>query len=321
MIPTSQQPVEGKRKRRFKRQPEGRIQLTERDTAIIQAVYRHRFLRSTHILALLDGGQGLVRRLCELYHHAYLDRPREQIEFYQNAGSKPMVYALGNKGADYLAQYEGVARGKVDWTAKNHTIGPLFLEHALLVADFMVAMELACRKSGRVRLVGAAEIIAGAPEETRRRKKPLQWSVTCPYQGEKTTLGVIPDGLFGLHYPDKPEGRNRAYFFLEADRATMPVVRKGPRQTSFLRKMTAYWATWKQEIHTSLYGIKNFRVLTVTSTPERVGNLIAANRSLNAGVGSKMFLFTDEDTLHTAKDLLVLPWRNGQDDERVRLLV
>ncbi len=253
MSQSSAQTADGKRKRRFKRQPEGFIQLTERDSAIIKAVYRHRFLRSTHILALFGGGQGLLRRLAELYHHAYLDRPREQIEFYQNAGSKPMVYALGNQGADYLSHCEGVARGKVDWTAKNHTLGPLFLEHTLLVADFMVAMELACRRSERVRLIPAFEIVERSPEETRRRKKPLQWSVSCPYQGETVTLGVVPDGIFGLHYLDRPEGRNRAYFFLEADRATMPVTRKGIRQTSFFRKMTAYWATWKQDIHTSLY--------------------------------------------------------------------
>ncbi len=318
---TDRQPVPGKRKRRFRRQPDGHIQLTERDAAIIQAVYRHRFLRSTHILALFDGGQGLVRRLAELYHHAYLDRPREQIEFYQNAGSKPMVYALGNKGADFLAQHCGVARGKIDWTAKNHGIRTLFLEHTLLVADVMVAVELACRRVGRVRLVGASEIVAQSPEETRRRKKPLQWTVHCRYQNEQAELGIIPDAVFALHYLDKPEGRNRAYFFLEADRATMPVTRKNLQQTSFFRKMVAYHATWKQDLHTRLFGIKNFRVLTVTSSPERVANLLAAHRDLNGGIGSKMFLFTDEGTLKAANNLLALPWRNSQDDEPVRLSI
>ncbi len=318
---TDRQPVPGKRKRRFRRQPDGHIQLTERDAAIIQAVYHHRFLRSTHLLALFDGGQGLVRRLAELYHHAYLDRPREQIEFYQNAGSKPMVYALGNKGADFLTQHCGVPRGKIDWTAKNHGIRTLFLEHTLLVADVMVAMELACRQVGRIRLVGAAEIVAQAPGETRRRKKPLQWTVNCLYRNEQAELGVIPDAVFALHYLERPEGRNRAYFFLEADRATMPVARSNLRQTSFFRKMVAYHATWKQELHARQFGIKNFRVLTVTSSPERVANLLAAHRDLNGGTGSKMFLFTDEGALKAANNLLALPWRNSQDDEPVRLLV
>ena len=34
---------------------------------------------------------------------------------------------------------------QLDWKQKNH-VGRLFLEHALLVSDIMVAVELACRK-------------------------------------------------------------------------------------------------------------------------------------------------------------------------------
>lgn len=309
----------GKRKKRFRREPEGRLQVTERDLDILRQVFRHRFLRSTHLQALMGGGQGLLRRLAELYHHAFLDRPREPIEFYAHAGSKPMVYALGNHGADLLSQHGGVPRGKIDWTAKNRTIGPLFLDHTLLVADVMVALELACRTNGRVRLLDPDELLARAPAGTRRRKNPCQWAVTCRYQNEPVTLGVAPDALFGLQYLDRPEGRNRAYFFLEADRATMPIVRANVRQTSFFRKLTAYYETWKQGIHTEVYGIQNFRVLTVTTSPERVENLIRANRALNDGKGSKLFLFTDEAALRAAPDLLSLDWRNGHDGELVRL--
>jgi len=79
--PPSERPP-GKRKKRFRREPEGRLQITERDLDIIRQVFRHRFLRSTHLQALFGGGQGLLRRLAELYHHAFLDRPREPIEFY-----------------------------------------------------------------------------------------------------------------------------------------------------------------------------------------------------------------------------------------------
>ena len=310
----------GQRKRRFQRQPEGRIQLTERDTAVIRAVHQYRFLRSTHLIALFGGNQGLLRRLGELYHHGYLDRPREQIEFYRDAGSKPMVYGLGNQGADYLALYGGVSRGKIDWTAKNQSAKQLFIEHTLLVSDFMVSLELACRAHGRVRLLPPKEILASAPEATQKSQKPFQWSVVCDYQKEKgVTLGVIPDAVFGLQYLDKPEGRNRAFFFLEADRSTMPVVRPSSRQTSFLRKLVAYYATDKQGMLSSLFNIRRFRVLTVTSNAERVEHLIQATRSLNGGVGLKMFLYTDEPTLHSAPDILQLPWRNGQDEEFIRL--
>ena len=132
-------------------------------------------------------------------------------------------------------------------------------------------------------------------------------------------LARAPDALFGLHYLDRPEGRNRAYFFLEANRATMPIQRANVRQTSFFRKMTAYYETWKQGIHTSVYGIKNFRVLTVTSSPERVENLIRANRGLPGGKGSRLFLFTDEASFRATPDLLAHEWRSGEGGELVRL--
>jgi hypothetical protein len=316
---TQAQPVT-KRKPRFRRAPEGHIQLTERDIEILLAVFRHRFLRSTHLTALVGGGQGLIRRLGLLYHHHFLDRPREQIEFYQYAGSKPMVYAIGNRGADLLAEAFAVPRGKIDWTSKNRDIGPIFLDHTLLVADVMVAFEAACQKSGRVRLIRADEILKGAPEVTRRRKNPLKWNVPASHRGQNIMLGLVPDKIFGLQYLDKPEGKNRAYFFLEADRATMPVMRSDIRQTSFYRKMVGYHETWKQGLHTKVYGIKNFRVLTVTSSPQRVKNLIEANKQLADGQGSRMFLFTHEKALQALGDPLALGWLNGRDNQAVRLV-
>ncbi len=233
---------------------------------------------------------------------------KEQIDFYSRVGSKPMVYALGNKGADLLAELYHVPRGKFD------------LDHTLLVADFMVAIEASCRPAGTVKMIRSSEILEQALEVTRRRRAPLKWNVTCTHRGQALTLGVIPDKMFGLHFTDRPEGKNKAYFFLEADRATMPVFRSDLRQTSFYRKMLAYHETWKQAIHTKVYGFKNFRVLSVTSSPQRVQNLIEANKQLNDGQGSRMFLFADEKALQATGDPLALSWLNGRDAERVRLL-
>jgi hypothetical protein len=188
-----------------------------------------------------------------------------------------------------------------------------------LVADVMVAFEAACQKSGRVRLIRADEILKQASEATRRRKNPLKWNVPASYGGQSITLGLVPDKIFGLQYLDKPEGKNRAYFFLEADRATMPVMRTDIRQTSFYRKMVGYHETWKQGLHTRVYGIKNFRVLTVTSSPQRVRNLIEANKQLTEGQGSRMFLFSDEKALQAAKDPLALEWLSGRDEVPIRL--
>src|SRR3954471_4782656 len=52
-------------------------------------------------------------------HTRYLSRPGAQLETYRaGAGSSPIAYMLGNRGADLLAHKYGWRRAVVDWTAK-----------------------------------------------------------------------------------------------------------------------------------------------------------------------------------------------------------
>lgn len=99
----------------------------------------------------------------------------------------------------------------------------------------------------------------------------------------------------------------------------MPIERRNVRQTSFFRKLTAYYETWKQGIHTAVYGIQNFRVLAVTSSSERVENLLRANRNLAGGKGARLFLFTDMASFRATPDPLTLAWWNGEG-EKVKLV-
>jgi hypothetical protein len=273
-------------------------------------VAAHRLLRSTHLIALAGGSpQKILRRLHLLYHHGYLDRPRMQLDFYER-GSEPMVYAVGNRGADLLAKEEGVPRqGKLNWSAKNRGLTRAFLRHTLLVADCMVGLELGCRELRQVRLMPSGEVLGRAPEATQRRRHPFRWQVRIRGEGEPIDLGVIPDQVFGLHFEGEPEGQNRAYFFLEADRGSMPVARRGLHETSVYRKLLAYQETWKQGLHTAHFGIKHFRLLTVTTSPNRVRHLLDAAASLPGG-GSPLFLFTDQKSLGSGNPLTYL-WTNG----------
>jgi hypothetical protein len=130
------------------------------------------------------------------------------------------------------------------------------------------------------------------------------------HERERHTIGVIPDKVFGLHFPDAPEGQNRAYFFLEADRGTMPVERKTFDRTSFYRKLIAYHETWRQQIHTQHFGIKSFRVLTVTSGADRVRNIAAAAWKATNGKALRLFLFADRASI-VENDPLSLAWRDA----------
>ena len=108
----------------------------------------------------------------------------------------------------------------------------MYLAHALLVSDVMVSLELACRQHG-IRLLHEDEL--NLPVAT-----PLHWRTRLR---DGTRLGVIPDRVFALEYSDQNGQVQRIYYFLEADRGTMPVVREKLTQSSFYRKLLAYEAT------------------------------------------------------------------------------
>jgi hypothetical protein len=164
----------------------------------------------------------------------------------------------------------------------------------------MVSLELACRKSDHVRLHYEDELALPL------RCAPFRWSVRVPEYG--VTLGVVPDQVFALEYTDRLGARQRVYFFLEADRGTMPVVRGGLTQSSFIRKLIAYEATWAQKMHQRKLGIHRFRVLTVTTNGLRVKSLLDACSRLKRGHG--LFLFADRTILE--KEPFSPVWQSGK---------
>jgi Replication-relaxation len=312
------------RKPRFRRVKIENFTVTGRDTDIIRLVAHHRFMRSTHILNLLEGSsrQGALRRLERLFHGGYLARPPAQLEWYRaGSGSSPMVYSVGNEGIDLLAERFGFRRAAVDWTAKARTAKRGEIEHALEVTDFMVALELACRHRGNLRVLHLADILATvAPAQTRENPRPYFWPVPVRWQGKEVTIHPIPDKIFGIEALDRPEGRNRKFFFLEADRGTMPAVRLDLAKTSFLRKLLAYGHTYKADLHTQLYGFTNMRVLTVTRGRPRIEGLQEAHREYTWQLCSpKVFLFADRTTLLSDDDFLGHMWIDGVGNQQTLL--
>jgi len=268
------------------------IKLTERDHKIIRLIHRHRFLRSQQIIALIGGSaQNLSRRLQWLFHHGYLERPRAQLQYYERSGSQIIAYGLGNKSGSLLQL------NPASWGEKNRAIGRMYLAHALLVSDVIVSLELACRQHG-IRLLHEDEL--NLPVEA-----PLHWRVKLR---DGTKLGVIPDRTFALEYTDQNGQVQRVYYFLEADRGTMPVVREKLAQSSFYRKLLAYEATWSNKVHQRHLGIPRFRVLTVTTSQPRVKSLLDACSRLQRGHG--LFLFADQSVLQ--KDLISAVWQCGK---------
>lgn len=304
------------RRPRFERAPVRGILLTPRDRDILRAVQRHRLLRSTHLAALAGGSRQVVlRRLQLLFHHGYLDRPPMQLDWYAS-GSEPLVYALGRRSSEVLGAAGEPRQLGRRRAARSSRLSRLFLRHTLAVADIMVAFELACRRRKGVSLIQSEEILAEVPAETRRLRVPFRWQVEVRHAGGTHRLGIEPDRVFGLRFEGAPPNRRDAYFFLEADRGTMPVARKGLVRTAFLRKLLAYRETWRRGVHARRLGIPNFRVVTVTPGQARLAHLVAACRALDGG--TSLFLFADQASVGGG-DILKQTWVNGRGHPR-RLL-
>ena len=124
-------------------------------------------------------------------------------------------------------------------------------------------------------------------------------------QGKRERWSVVPDGLFGLSFADG----TAAYFLLELDRGTIPISRRAGDHRSIRRKLKTYYDGWRAQRHLEQFGVKQMRVLTVTSSRERVHNMVGAVRSITEGRGSNFFLFVDRGTLAASN-----PLRGGVDD-------
>jgi hypothetical protein len=67
----------------------------------------------------------------------------------------------------------------------------------------------------------------------------------------------------------------------------------------------------RQQRHVHDLGIANFRVLTVTTSTDRVERMLAALDGITNGRGSNMFLFTDQAAI-TGSYPLDLEWVSGK---------
>ncbi|WP_157785799.1 replication-relaxation family protein [Bradyrhizobium liaoningense] len=275
---------------------------------ILRQLARYRFLRSSHIAALVDRSLDRTNdRLCRLYHAGYVDRPRAQLDYYPTSGSAPMVYALGDLGAQLLTE-GGAELANLEWSRKNGEAGRPFIEHQLEIVEFHLALERSTRGRSDVRLIYPEEIIVSSPERIHKKRNPFALRATISQSERAHDFAVVPDLVFGLMFPDG----SRRCFMVEIDRGTMPISRSDSRQTSFERKMHAYLTAYGQGQHTKQLGWKTFRVLVVTTNQQRIGSMIERLHQLNVQEGPvpSLFLFSLANELQR-NDPLTHFWQDG----------
>lgn len=298
------------RRPRFRRASEPpAFRLTDDDLNIIRHLARYRFLRSTHIAALV--GRSLDRtndRLSRLFHAGYVDRPRAQLDYYPTAGSAPMAYALADRGARLLIERDGVDFANVEWSRKNRRAGRPFIEHQLEIVDFYVALQQATARHPDLHLIHPDEIVASFPDQSFAERNPFALRVRLSHQGTAHNISVIPDLVFGLKFAD---GARRC-FMVEIDRGTMPIARADITQTSLERKMRAYLAAHAARQHERQFGWKTFRVLILTTDEYRIQSAACQLSKLRVAnsPGPSLFFFATRSEFH-GSDPLAHVWQDG----------
>lgn len=270
----------------------GRVRIQPRDAALLADLAEYRFLSTDQIAALHRRGlRNLQRRLHDLFHLGYIERPAQQ-----NISALPtssMVYGLGAKGAELLFEGEERVEKLRQIKLNSETTFP-YIAHALMISQFRAALALACGKEG----VAISRFRQGS--DLKRGLK---------LRGE--TPSLVPDAFFTIE-----KGDRRWNFFLEADRSTMT-------QERFLEKLKTYWAWWREERYKEKLGVSRFRVLTITVSKERKENLRRIGKNADTKrQGSNMFLFLSETEYSLAKpEILLSPaWASPKDEAKHAML-
>jgi hypothetical protein len=274
------------------------FRIQPRDREILHLLFEYRFLASRQVQRLIPGSdQKILRRLQALFHCGFVDRIA--IGF-----NEPIVYALGNRGADELVLYSGIDRGRINWTAKNRQAGDGYRAHILMIGRVRETLTLA------VRQMPHTEIHSWTPEGR------LTEDVAVETGGHTIKVPVIADAFFTLRMQVSNTEIQESHFFLGADRSTMTDSR-------YLRKLKAYWQYWKSGKHETQLKIPSFRVLTVTKSEARKENLrTVAKEADDRKTGSGIFLFACEDQLTPEEPMTLFQpiWQSPKDDSRIALL-
>ena len=300
------------RRPRFRRAAEPpAFRLTDDDVEIIRHIARHRFLRSTHIAALVRRSLDRTNdRLLRLFHAGYVDRPRAQLDRFPTSGTAPMLYALADRGARLLRQRGDSPLADIEWSRKNRKVQRPFIDHQVEIVDFQVALQRALSTRADVRLLFEREVSTAASWRQERDARPFALSAQLGQNGIVHRVSVVPDLVFVLQFADG----TRHNYAVEIDRGTMPVFRSDPEQTSIARKMRVYSAAHAAKQHQREFGWANFRVLFVTTNEERIKTMIDASRRSQArrhGAGASLFWFSTFAEIKRGADLLSLEWRDG----------
>jgi len=272
------------------------MRLTDRDKRIVEAVYQLRFLTRDQIKKLeFEKGSmtACQRRLSLLYHNGYLSAVHKLVP--TGYGSSKRAYCLSKKGAALISHLYGEKEARqIKWNEKHNRVETFFIEHTLAINDVRIAFLKAVLETDDYNLFWFNE------QEVKAWKEKID----DPEKSGKT-LPITPDSFLYLLGKDK-----KAYFFLEVDRAT----ESNRRWRDKIRGYVEYVKSGKYQ---ERFQTSALRVLTVTTSKERMANLIKTTQSVE---NAYFFLFATFDQIKDKNIIFNPVWGSAEKGDLKSLL-
>lgn len=234
-------------------------QYTTTDELILTYLARYRYLRGTTLHVLLNMKPGTVNyALRKLFDRRLIDKPKSQALGY-NSLNDTDIYELTPRGAEHLTktvpEATNLLRVVSDAPVKN-------FKHAMMICDALSSIEIGTRGTGCT-FLSQAHVLAKNKHENPLKMKCRVRHVWANGKKQDFPTNIIPDGLFGIKYPD---GQTRL-FLLEAEHYN-PLYPTTLERASFLKKVIAYADIRKTKTIQQL-GKSNFNVVFIFPTRSR----------------------------------------------------
>jgi Replication-relaxation len=292
-----------KRRRRFTRSRSRRdFVVTDRVLSILRALARFRILTIDQIVTQLDleqdihrlppvSPQKISRLLRDLFDTGYVERllgPVTNLTDFDAVHRLPTTYALAKSGATHIAATDHIPIAHLDWPRKNRQFHSSNIDHTVGIADFVINLLADCRNHG-LDLIDHRDLVPYMPPSVRDKRD--------------LTLSVIVDGVEYTRRPDRvlavaDRAGARLPFVLEWHSGEVPGGRapdalwRGYRQSNFSDTIWIYWMARQADAFKRLWGLSNFRVLTVTASDKSIVNLSRKVTHITGRPTTNLFLFT-----------------------------
>jgi hypothetical protein len=322
--------------RRMKTMPGRNFRLTERDYAILEIIGMCRALTSEQIGLYIWETVGVFtptdkenpenccppeitvhsncqKRLLALRTLGLIGR----VERYSlpSMGKQSYFYMLTPKGAACLAAHREIPIEDLQWRRTDSRLRPNYVEHLIMTNDVRLALMRLTKKGSPLQLVQWDDEMALAQRHKDLRIPLLQSDKSVKY------VSLIPDAYFVLRTSDGHEHR----FFLEADRGTETTISSSDGYRSWYSKIETYIHFLYSErdtdsLYKQRYGTAAGRVLTVTTSNERLVGLVRASEKAHART---RFWFTtrEEITRVSLTEIIGKKTRKGNPRYRIQLPV